>query len=253
MKKLIYALRFMTVIPIKWKENENMGEVARSISFFPIVGIIIGLSNFAVYYIVSLLFSPLFTSVVVVVWWIFITGGLHLDGLGDTADGVWGGTTKERRLEIMKDSRSGVFGVLTLIAFLLLKTAVLNEMFSFSKGSALSLLISAPVIGRWTSVFSIYFFKSARKEGLGNFFKENISLKELIITFILTLLPVFYFSRFSGIITLVLVTIGIFFSSRYFKGKLGGLTGDIYGAQCESSELLSLIIMLILIFSGITI
>jgi len=243
----------MTVIPIKWKENENMGEVARSISFFPIVGIIIGLSNFAVYYIVSLLFSPLFTSVVVVVWWIFITGGLHLDGLGDTADGVWGGTTKERRLEIMKDSRSGVFGVLTLIAFLLLKTAVLNEMFSFSKGSALSLLISAPVIGRWTSVFSIYFFKSARKEGLGNFFKENISLKELIITFILTLLPVFYFSRFSGIITLVLVTIGIFFSSRYFKGKLGGLTGDIYGAQCESSELLSLIIMLILIFSGITI
>ncbi|MDA3810769.1 MAG: adenosylcobinamide-GDP ribazoletransferase [Spirochaetaceae bacterium] len=251
MKKLIYALRFLTVIPIKWKENEDLGEVARSISYFPLVGLIIGVSNFAVYYLSNLIFSPLFTSVLVLVWWMFITGGLHLDGLADTADGVWGGTTKEKRLEIMKDSRTGVFGVLTLIAFLLLKTVLLNELFSYHDEFSMSILISAPLLGRWISVFSIYFFNSARKDGLGIFFKEKISLKELLISFFITLMTVFLFSGVTGIFTLVLVTMIASLASLFFSKKLGGLTGDIYGALCEISEFLALLFPLILIISGL--
>jgi len=251
MKKLIYALRFMTVIPIPWKEGEDMGEVARSISFFPIVGVIIGLSNFALYYFSVKFFSPVFTSVAVVIWWIFITGGLHLDGLADTADGVWGGISRERRLEIMKDSRTGVFGVLTLISFIFLKTAGLYELFSLQNASIPHILISLPVFGRWISVFSIYFFKTARQEGLGYFFKENIGLKELVIPLILTVGIIFCLTGVPGIITLCVVTSLSVIASLFFKSRLGGLTGDVYGALCETAEMVSLLILLILSISCI--
>ena len=240
----------MTVIPIKWKENEDLKQVAHSISFFPVVGLIIGFTNYGLFYLSNLIFSSFFTSVLIVIWWIFITGGLHLDGLADTADGVWGGTTKERRLEIMKDSRTGVFGVLTLISFLLLKIAILNEFFTYNISESPALLITAPVLGRWISVFSIFYFKSARKDGLGNFFKENISWKELLLSLILTLLFVFYFTGPGGLITLFIITILSVPVSLFFSSKLGGLTGDVYGTLCESSELFSLIFIFILISIG---
>ena len=246
MKKLIYALRFMTVIPIKWQENEDMGDVARSISFFPIVGLIIGFTNYGIFRLSILYFSPFFTSILIVVWWIFITGGLHLDGLADTADGVWGGTSKERRLEIMKDSRTGVFGVLTLISFLMLKTGILNELFTLSQSNALSLLISAPIIGRWISVFSIYSFPTARKDGLGNFFKENITIKELLISLILTGTIVFFISGYEGLIAIAVITVVSTLGALFFKSKLGGLTGDIYGSLCEAAEFFALVVLFLI-------
>lgn len=244
MRRIIYALRFMTVIPIPWKEKEDMGEVARSIAFFPIVGLVIGLTNMGVFFLCELVFSPFLSSVIVLVWWIFITGGLHLDGLADTADGVWGGTTAERRLEIMKDSRTGVFGVLTLICFVLLKTATLNELFGYYGDLKYRALVTAPLVGRWISVFSIFFFESARKEGLGAFFKEHMGKGEFITALVLTLLFVFPAGGFAGLAALASATVLAFVFSIFFTGKLGGLTGDVYGALCEGSELLSLLIMI---------
>lgn len=244
MKRLIYALRFMTVIPIPWKEGEDMEEVAKSISFFPLVGLIIGLSNLAVFLICQMLFSPLLSAIFVLVWWIFITGGLHLDGLADTADGVWGGTTAERRLEIMKDSRVGVFGVLTLVSFLLLKTGALNELFGYFGENKMRALVLAPIAGRWISVFTIFVFDSARKEGLGVFFKEKTGTKELVIALILALILVFVVGGFAGAAALASATVFSFVLSLFFSKKLGGLTGDTYGAMCEGAELLALLVMI---------
>lgn len=246
MKKLIYALRFMTVIPIKWKEGEDLGEVARSLSLFPLVGLILGLSHWGVYLLFITFFSPLFTSVALVVWWIFITGGLHLDGLADTADGVWGATTKERRLEIMKDSRTGVFGVITLISYLFLKTAALNEVFTLHSDSIFSVLICAPIMGRWISVFSIYLFPSAREEGLGIFFKENIAIKELLISLFLTIVFLSFSGGIHALITLLLITGLSYGFAHFFRSKLGGLTGDVYGTLCEVAELLTILALILL-------
>jgi adenosylcobinamide-GDP ribazoletransferase len=243
----------MTIIPVPWKEGEDLNQVARSISFFPLIGLLIGLLNCAVFFLCVPFFSPFFSSVVIVISWIFITGGLHLDGLADTADGVWGGNTQEQRLEIMKDSRTGVFGVLTLISFILLKTAGLNELLTLQASGIPRILISLPVIGRWISVFSIYFFTTARKEGLGSFFKEHIGLKELLVSLVLTLVIIFSLIGVPGLVTLVLVTVFAAISSLFFKSRLGGLTGDIYGALCESSELFSLITLLILCINGLLI
>jgi len=244
MKKLIYAIRFMTAIPIPWKEGEEMGEVARSISYFPLVGLIIGLLNLGIFTVARILFSPFLSAVIVAVFWIAITGGLHLDGLADTADGVWGGTTKERRLEIMKDSRIGAFGVLTLISFILLKTGALNELFGFYDDNKYRALIVAPVVGRWISVFTIYYFDPAKKEGLGAFFKDYITLKELIVALSLTLLIVLAVGGIAGAAAMVSATVLSLVFSVFLTGKLGGLTGDTYGAMTEGSELISLLVML---------
>lgn len=244
MKKIIYALRFMTVIPIPWKEKEDMAEVARSIAFFPLVGLIIGLSNLAVYFLCELAFSPFLSAVIVLVWWIFITGGLHLDGLADTADGVWGGTTAERRLEIMKDSRTGVFGVLALICFILLKTGALHELFGFYSDLKYRALVTAPIVGRWISVFTIYVFDSAREDGLGAFFKSHMEKKEFIIGLLLALIFAFLAGGLGGLAALAAATVLSVVFSIFFTGKLGGLTGDIYGALCEGSELLTLLVLM---------
>ena len=251
MKKLIYALRFLTVIPIRWKENEDLAQVARSVSLFPLVGLLIGLSVFAVFKSSSLLFSDLFSSVVAVVWWIFITGGLHLDGLADTADGVWGGTTKERRLEIMKDSRTGVFGVVTLISFILMKTVAINELGTLDSIHQFSFLVTAPVYGRWISVLTIYFFQTAREDGLGSFFRENIGIREVIIAFSITLIVSVVFSGLTGLLILIAVTVLSSLGALFFSSRLGGLTGDIYGALCESVELITLLLGFLLFSTGV--
>ncbi|MBN2656494.1 MAG: adenosylcobinamide-GDP ribazoletransferase [Spirochaetales bacterium] len=244
MKKFIYALRFMTVLPIPWKEGEDLSEVARSLSFFPLAGLIIGLTNLGVFTVAGLLVSPFLSAVLVTVWWILITGGLHLDGLADTADGVWGGTTRERRLEIMKDSRIGAFGVLALISFILMKTGALYELFGFYDFNKYRALIIAPVIGRWISVFSLYTFDSARQDGLGAFFKEHVSLKELITALILSLLIVLIAGGLPGAAAMASATVLALVFSVFLTGKLGGLTGDTYGAMTEGAELLTLLVML---------
>lgn len=244
MKKIIYALRFMTVIPIPWKEDENLSEVARSLFLFPLAGLIIGISNLGIYILSRLMFSPFLSAVLVTVWWIFVTGGLHLDGLADTADGVWGGTTKERRLEIMKDSRIGAFGVLTLISFILLKTGTLNELFGFYDDNKYRALIIAPVLGRWVSVFSIYYFDSARNDGLGAFFKKYVSLKELLYALIFTVFITLVVGGLAGATALASVTVLAIVFSTFLSGKLGGLTGDTYGSMTEGAELITLLVML---------
>lgn len=234
----------MTVIPIPWREGEDLDEVARSISFFPLAGLLIGLGSLGVYLLSSLMFSPLLCAILVLIWWVFITGGLHLDGLADTADGVWGGTTAERRLEIMKDSRVGVFGVLTLVCFLLLKTGVLYELFGYYSGNKIRALLVAPVTGRWISVFIIYIFDSARKDGLGAFFKERTGLRELITALVLAFIPVLLIGGLPGAAAMASATVLSLVFAVYFSGKLGGLTGDIYGALCEGAELVVLLVML---------
>nr|WP_281283502.1 adenosylcobinamide-GDP ribazoletransferase [Thiospirochaeta perfilievii] len=247
----MYAFRFMTVIPIPWKEGEDLDRVARSISLIPLVGLVIGLTISGIFTLSTNIFSNLFTSGLMTIWWIFITGGLHLDGLSDSSDGLFGGTTVEKRLEIMKDSRTGVFGVLTLICFILLKLLTINELIINSRVSIIPILISIPIISRWCVVFSIFSFKSAKEGGLGVFFKKFIRVKDLILSLILTVGIIFYFTGLLGVLVTLLSTLITFLLSLFYIKKLGGLTGDLYGAINEIIELISMLQFLILSALGI--
>lgn len=245
MKKMVYAFRFLTTLPIRWKENENLEDVAKSVSYFPFVGLFIGILNAIIFKFLIQVISAEFASLITIIWWIIITGGLHLDGIADSADGLFGGRTPQKRLDIMKDSRIGTYGVLAVTITLLLKIFLIRELNLINTSQCYNLLIISPVIGRWNSVFLIFTFKTARKDGLGNFFKQNITIKNLIFALLFTTITVYLFFGIPGLATLYIVTIISSFISLFVLNKIGGLTGDIYGSLCEMAEIFALITGLI--------
>lgn len=245
MKKILYAFRFLTILPIPWKQDEDLTKVARSMIYFPLVGLVIGFVLVLVEFLLKTRISPLTNSTIITFLWIFITGGLHLDGLSDLADGL-GGRDREHRLEIMKDSRIGAFGALSLILLIILKIVFIRELLLNKNSSIIVLpLLLAPVWARNMQLISIKFFRSARKDGMGSFFKNEMRNREWLIPLIISTALTIYLSSFYALILLLpFVLIMVLFALSISK-KLEGLTGDCYGAICELSEVLFLFIFLL--------
>ncbi|MGL1891320.1 MAG: adenosylcobinamide-GDP ribazoletransferase [Spirochaetaceae bacterium] len=245
MKRLLYAFRFLTILPIPWKQDEDLNKVAGSIIYFPFVGLSIGIILSSIIYILNPLISPLATASISVLLWILFTGGLHLDGLSDLFDG-FGGGNREDRLRIMKDSNIGAFGALSLILLIILKIIFVRELIITDSSKLLFPLILAPTWGRLMQLIVIRFFKSARPDGMGNFFKKSIKEWYWITPLVLTLgLTIYLLSPLSILFILPLILILILFSISVSK-KLEGLTGDCYGAICEITELLFIVLYFII-------
>ncbi|NJL52115.1 MAG: adenosylcobinamide-GDP ribazoletransferase [Hydrococcus sp. SU_1_0] len=227
---------FYTVIPLPSRWTNNWTRIAR---WCPVVGLLIGslLALFAS--LLELIGIPTLTrNALTVAAWVVLTGGLHLDGAMDTADGL-GVTNPERRLEVMKDSATGAFGAISGIIILLLKTLTLAEM-------SLPLwlvLLSTAGWARWGQVWAIAFYPYLRDTGKGAFHRENLRLPQDILLGLLVLLcfsgwwfTVDYLSWWQ-IGSIVLGNIAIALLTGYwFYQQLGGHTGDTYGAVVEWSE-----------------
>lgn len=207
------------------------------------VGLLIGSLLTSIASLLELTGMPDFTrNVLTVAAWVFLTGGLHLDGAMDTADGL-GVTNPERRLEVMKDSATGAFGAIAGIIILLLKTVSLTEI-------SLPLwlvLLSTAGWARWGQVWAIAFYPYLRATGKGSFHQENLRLPQDILLGLIVLLgfsglwlTVDYLSWWQ-IGSIVLGNIAIALATGYyFHQQLGGHTGDTYGAVVEWSEALIL-------------
>ncbi len=237
---LLYALRFLTIIPVPYKQGENMAKVGGSAAFFPVVGLLIGTLLFGAERLFNLLFIPEVNAALICLLWIVISGGLHLDGLADLADGLGGGRTKEEKLSIMKDSRSGAFGVLALVILVLLKWSLIIQM--MTEGNQFYLIL-IPMSARWITMNFIVMFPSARKEGMGSFFKKHMGVWKSVIAGIFTLTTVFILGGLPAILicltTLLLLGIAALIISRI----LGGLTGDAYGSLIETGEVLMMLLI----------
>ncbi len=237
MKRLIYAIRFLTVIPIPYKEGEDMKAVAGATVFYPFTGLLIGAVLYAAALIPESFFSHTVTSVIITALWVIITGGLHLDGLSDLTDGLGGGLTRERKLEIMKDSRIGAFGVLALVVFLMLKAVFIMEILSMNP----MVLLLAPSAGRFCTMLAILIFPSARETGMGVFFKQNSRKREPIIAGLSFILIALLTCGITGLIVSVSALLVIMIYAAVVSGILGGLTGDVYGSVIELTELAVLV------------
>jgi adenosylcobinamide-GDP ribazoletransferase len=252
--KFIAAFRFLTVIPLPVRREITPEDIGGSIVYFPVVGLIIGLVLFAFWWMLDFLAWPL-STVLLITAMILINGALHLDGFIDTCDGLAGNKPVEERLRIMKDSRVGAFGVIGAVLVILVKYVGLDSL-AMEKvfGSALILM---PVIARWAMVYAIVAFPYARPEGLGTILKQYATWEKFIVaTFIPVALviglgawlkiPFFYLVGPAVLAGVWLVTV---VWARYLKKKLGGLTGDSYGAICEVAEVSFLIIINLLLFN----
>lgn len=231
---------FYTIIPLPLKWTNNWSRIAR---WCPLVGLLIGLLLAVSNLLLQLGSVPILTrSALIVACWIGITGGLHLDGAMDTADGL-SVTDKERQLAVMKDSATGAFGAIAAIIILMLKTVTLSEM-------SLPLwlvLLSTASWSRWGQVMAIAFYPYLRETGKGSFHKENIRLPQDILLGLFFLLGCSGFWFTVGYLSWWQIGIIIVGNSAialgtgyWFARQLGGHTGDTYGATVEWSEALIL-------------
>ncbi|MDC7125362.1 MAG: adenosylcobinamide-GDP ribazoletransferase [Spirochaetales bacterium] len=236
--KLLYAIRFLTIIPIPYKADEDMKKVAGSTIFYPLVGLIIGGLLFLILKIVGLVFNPATTAVFLISFWALLTGGLHLDGLSDLVDGLGGGRNREQTLEIMKDSRIGAFGVISLILHLFLKWRLSLDLI---QANAWLIFLIIPMFARWNVLLSILIFPSARKDGLGSFFKKYCGWYQPLAGGIFSFAAAYLLLGLNAVLAGAISSLLALLFSGVISKKLGGLTGDVYGAVIELSELFLMI------------
>jgi adenosylcobinamide-GDP ribazoletransferase len=239
---LIAAFQFLTIIPTLIKRPFTSQEMGRAVGWFPLVGLALGGVLFALSTLTQKIFSNEITAVLIIITWVMLTRAFHLDGLMDTADGIFGGFSRERRLEIMQDSRVGAFGVVVGILILLLKYATLISVNTRDLGLA---LVISTTLGRWALPLVIVAFPYARKKGLGYAMKENAGISQIILATIIAASAVWMLSGAKGLLVMGIVGLIAIGLSFYFMRHLKGLTGDNYGAITELVEALVLLVFAI--------
>ncbi len=235
------ALTFLTVFPWFRLGEVTSGDLARSLFWFPGVGALLGLVYWGAGAGLSHYFPAPAAAALLLALTVFLTRGLHLDGLADTVDGLGGGRTPEARLAIMKDSRLGAFGAVSLVLVLLLKYSFFLVL--FDRGLARNLILF-PIISRWGIVVLAGLAPYARPGGgLGQAMTEGATPQLLTGSTLAALLFSFLAGGYAGAISLVLAALVVWGLSRYFRRRLGGVTGDVYGAANEILETLVLGVM----------
>ncbi|MFD0959594.1 adenosylcobinamide-GDP ribazoletransferase [Paenibacillus chungangensis] len=259
---LAAAVQFLTRIPVPLNVPFTPPVLTRSIAYFPVAGLAIGTLLAAASWLLSHLLPPWPTAVLLVALWAALTGGLHLDGWMDTADGVLSHRSRERMLDIMKDSRVGAMGVLAAVLLLMLKASLIAEL--LTAGDAGSEAGGIPLAAVWilTCCWSrswmgaaIAWWKPARQgEGMANLF-NGVNNKNVGFSAILSLLISFAALMINDVncmnalmlaaAALILTALAGTASAASLNRKLGGLTGDTYGAMNEALETLLLLAVVI--------
>ena len=216
--------------------------ISHSRAFYPAIGLMIGLVLVGVEEGSSRVFSEPLTAAFLVAVMIIVTRGLHLDGLMDVFDGVFGGFTPERRLEIMRDSRVGAFGVIGAIAVLLLKYGALVSLLMLPQPGKEWALFLFPTLSRWTMVVLLGAFPYVRTQGLGSPFHGTGIKIATTIAGISALAASVLLWGFAGLGLFFGVTVVAWLMGWAIAKTLGGLTGDAYGATNEIIETVVLIV-----------
>ncbi|GCE25044.1 adenosylcobinamide-GDP ribazoletransferase [Dictyobacter alpinus] len=249
-KELVAAIRFLSTLPLPgsvrlFRTDADDDRLFLGSAYFPLVGLLLAALLYLLVWIFGPLVSPLVLAALLVVALVLLTGGLHLDGLMDSCDGLFGGRSPEHKLEIMRDSRVGSFGVLGGICILLLKFSLLASL----KPSLIVLaLLTILPISRWTMVQSMFAFPSARATGLGAAFRQTVTRPRLICAALLSLIIALLASHIVGLILWFCATLIAWFIGRWITSKLGGLTGDSYGTLAELIEVILLLLFTLLCF-----
>lgn len=243
MRRLLVALSVLTVVPVP--ATPSSGELAGSVPFFPVVGALIGCLLALVDFLLHPFLCPrVVAALVLTVSWL-LTGGMHLDGLADTADGLAARAPRQKVLEVMRDPRVGAVGAATIFLLLLIKWACLEAL---SPSLRMPALLLMPVIGRQAMVITMPRYRYPRAEpGLASPFAGKVSPAASLVALGITLLLVAVVSSLEDHSALqwLLAAVAGLGSSQLFAAwvahRLGGMTGDAYGAVCEVAEALFLL------------
>nr|VFK25431.1 MAG: cobalamin-5'-phosphate synthase [Candidatus Kentron sp. MB]VFK29096.1 MAG: cobalamin-5'-phosphate synthase [Candidatus Kentron sp. MB]VFK74672.1 MAG: cobalamin-5'-phosphate synthase [Candidatus Kentron sp. MB] len=242
MKRFCAALGFLTILPLPAACRHTERDLIGSVIFFPLIGLVIGLSAAGTCFLLEDHLPPLVLSVVLVGWLAMVHGGLHLDGLADTADGFLSHHGRERVLAIMRDSHIGAFGALAMMGILALKTAALA---SLSPDYRLEAMLLAPLAGR-AILAPLLLLPSARADGLGNlFYREGTDWRVMGASLggVAGLLVVAGLATGPGLAAVGTVIMAIALFAYWCWRRIGGVTGDTLGAASELAEALVLLVL----------
>lgn len=234
---LLIALQFLTRLPVSLPGMPTPEQVGRSLLWYPAVGLLLGLLLWGAHLLLGQT-SALLQATIILALWVGLSGGLHLDGLADTADAWAGGFgDRERTLAIMKDPRSGPIAVVVLVLLLLLKFAALFTLLQAGQGIYMLLL---PWLGRSLLPLLLATTPYVRAGGLGQALVDHLPRRQLPGVLGLHLLGILLFG-WQGLLALTASLLLLVWLRRAMLQRLGGTTGDTAGALVELAECAALL------------
>lgn len=234
MRSLITAIRFLTILPVPGKGLDGPDALGRAAAWFPVVGLALGVLLAGLDRVLSWMFPPLLSALLVLTVWKLVTGGIHLDGLADCLDGL-GVRDPDRRLAVMRDSRIGAFGALGLILLLLLALAALAELTPELRRTSFTL---APLVGRYAPPLLARIFPPASPDsGYGAAFMRVVSRPAVASGGVFVAVAAGVVFGLRGELAAAVGLGAALAAGSLFSRRLRGLTGDGLGAAVEIAEL----------------
>ena len=231
----LVAFRYLTILPLP--RRRAPGDLGRAAGWFPVVGLGLGGCIALASLAADRLVPPGVGAILLVALWAGLTGGLHLDGLADASDGLGGGWSRERALSIMRDARSGPFGVTAIVLVLGLKAATVATL---PEGIAWRALMLAPVLGRAGPLLLVALCPAARTEGAGHALAASARRPSLLAGgLVAVVVSVAMLGAWSALLLAVTALLAWGWAV-YLRRRIGGFTGDTLGALVEVTEAVSL-------------
>ena len=234
MKRFLAAIQFLTILPLPRGLSPDERALGGSLPFFPIVGLGIGAAIALIDRGLGSLFPVGVTSVLAVILLIAASGGLHMDGLADTADGLFSSRPRERILDIMRDSRTGPMGVSAIVCVVALKIALIA---SVAAPARAWVLLMTPIAGRCALLIHMALLPYLRPQGLARVFHQNVSRVHALWALIFLIAAGGIAGGIPGLIAGGFSLLFALIFTAYVRRRIGGLTGDTLGAACEWTEL----------------
>jgi adenosylcobinamide-GDP ribazoletransferase len=262
MKQLLLAFQFLTIVPVRVNDGVSEKEIAQSAAFFPLAGAFQGLLALLSAMLFLKIFSSEIAAGLTISVLIMSNGGFHLDGLADTFDAIAVKSTGnaaqdiEKRLAVMKDSTTGAIGVVAIVSVILLKFLFISSLFTNSSiFTVYSMLFLMPVFSKWIMVTAMHHGTSARQDGLGRIFLNNVNMNTVVFSSLLVIVLYILIAELhllkvygTGSVTLFIMLFALlymfsFMTVKFCNKKFNGLTGDNLGALSEISEILFLMVI----------
>jgi adenosylcobinamide-GDP ribazoletransferase len=243
-RRFIIAIQFLTRLPVQRSLNSSEADIGKAAAFFPLVGVLVGGGAALVFVVLQRVLPPPAAVFSAIVFAALITNGFHEDGLADSFDGFGGGWTKDRVLEIMRDSRIGTYGTLALIFVILGKFIFLS---SLPAGQIWRWLIVAHTASRWTILPLCAWLPYARAEGQGKLVAKQVSILEIIIGTLTLLLVLVLLPWRAALVALLATSLVTLLSGLYFRNRIRGITGDCLGATNQLTEVVLYLTAVILL------